>query len=320
MKEANVNKRTAKIFAAVVMVVIFSVSAILEYYGKWDDINNVLFAENTTVYTEKNSKFNEHDEEQVKSKTNTVTFIDVGQGDCTLIKSNNQTMLIDAGEAENASTVISYLEKNTVNFLDYVVATHAHSDHIGALAKIINTIPVKNIVLADSGKNSASADAYIKFLTAANDSDANIIFTKKDDTFNVGNFTCKVLSPDSVDQDEENNNSIVMKIELGDTSFLLTGDAENKIEKSLIKNYNVKSEILKIAHHGSNSSSSNNFLDAVAPEIAVICVGENNRYNHPAEKAVKRIDEHNAKIFRTDLNGTIEFICTENSYTIVTEK
>lgn len=251
----------------------------------------------------------------------TAHFIDVGQGDCTLFISGDETMLIDCGEREYADTVINDLSSFGVTELDYVVITHAHSDHMGGMAEVLDSVPTKNIIFSEPSEKNSGTKTYGDFLDASDRCGADIILAEPDYTFSFGNANCKILAPFSVSEEEENDNSIVMHITAGTTSFLMTGDAEKVVEKEIIENYpNLRATILKVGHHGSRTSSHDKFVSMLRSEVAVIPVGEDNSYNHPTDTVLKTLDKYNLSVYRTDLDGTITVNCFADNYTISTER
>lgn len=250
----------------------------------------------------------------------TASFIDVGQGDCTLFISDGETMLIDSGEAEYGKTVLDFLDDCGITTIDYVVATHAHTDHMGSMAYVIENTQVKNIILSEPCEASMGKKQYGEFLDTVNECNADIIMAEPYYKFTLGNAECIILAPFSV-SDEENNNSVIMKITAGATSFLMTGDAEKAVEKELLAAYpNLEATILKVGHHGSKTSSHSDFIEQLNAEAAVISVGEDNSYNHPAEDILKILGDNGLDIYRTDSSGTVTVSCYADKYDISTER
>lgn len=246
-------------------------------------------------------------------------FIDVGQGDCSLFVSDGKAMLIDCGEKENADTVIQTISSLGIKKLDYAVVTHAHSDHMGAMADVINSITVDNILVSQPCDSSAATSTYEKFMDAADDSGADIILAEPDYTFTVGYAECTILAPSEVSSNE-NNNSIVMHISAGENSFLLTGDAETKVEKDIMKKYpGHTADIYKAGHHGSSTSSYRKFVEQLNPEVAVIQCGKDNSYGHPNTETTDTFNELNIAYYRSDICGNITISCTADDYTVKTE-
>lgn len=243
-------------------------------------------------------------------------FIDVGQGDCSLFISGDESMLIDCGESQYSDQVIKEIRDRGVESLDYIVATHAHSDHMGGMADIIKSVPCDHILLSEPCDDSSQTATYENFLDAVEGSSIEPILAESGYTFTLGAAECRVLSPSYVSKDE-NNNSIVMTITVSDTMFLMMGDAEKQIENSLLDAYpDIHADIIKLGHHGSKTSSSKDFLRAVNPKYSIISVGAGNMYGHPSEETLDTLKELNITPFRTDELGTIRVDCSENGYKI----
>lgn len=232
-----------------------------------------------------------------------VHFLDVGQGDSTFIElPNGETMLIDAGEREYGDNVVTYIYSHGYDTLDYVVATHPHSDHIGGMADIINTFNVDNFYMTSGITTTQTFD---NLLTALENSQAAVHEVMAGDIIlDERDLLVEVVAPKEI-ADDLNNNSVVIKLTYGDNKFLFTGDAEKSEEDGIWTN--IKCDVLKVGHHGSNTSSTANFLKKVEPTYVVISCGVGNSYGHPDNKVLKRLDERNISVYRTDLQGTIVF-------------
>lgn len=232
----------------------------------------------------------------------TVHFIDVGQGDAILIQTPSQNVLIDGGERGN--TVIDYLKKQSVKNLDLVIGTHPHSDHIGGLINVLQTIPVKEVI--DPGVVHTTK-TFEDYLTLIDEKD--VVFTegRAGMSRDLGDgATLQVLHPSSPPGSHLNDASIVTKITFGQVSFMLSGDAEESSEKEILnRGYNLRSTILKVGHHGSRTSTTSSILNAVSPEVAVIMAGKGNTYGHPHDDTLAKLDNAGVKIYRTDVHGTI---------------
>lgn len=246
-----------------------------------------------------------------------VHFIDVGQGDSIFIElPNGNTMLIDAGETDQGQKVASYISSLGYSALDYVVATHPHSDHIGGMAKVINSFTVQNFYMTSALSTTA---AYENMLNAVDSSDAAVHSVMAGDIIcNDKNLLIEIVAPKSLDTDNLNDTSIVIKLTYGEKSFLFTGDAEKAEEDAIWTN--IKCDVLKLGHHGSSTSTSDNFLKKVEPEYAVISVGVNNSYGHPADDVLRRLDQNNLKVYRTDLQGTVIFITDGKNISVNTQQ
>lgn len=229
-----------------------------------------------------------------------VYFIDVGQADSILLENKGHYMLIDAGNNEDGPKLVNYFNEQDIKEFDYVVGTHAHEDHIGGMDDIIKNFKIDNFYMPDAITTTKTFEDVLDALE-----ETNVIFQtpKVNQTFNLQDTTITTLSV-TADEKNLNDTSIVLKVKHGTNTFLFMGDASTKIEKNLL-NKDIKSDILKVGHHGSRYSTSLEFLKKVSPEYAVISVGENNTYKHPHEEILKRLEEQNIQIYRTDKQGTI---------------
>ncbi|HIU40379.1 MAG TPA: MBL fold metallo-hydrolase [Candidatus Aphodocola excrementigallinarum] len=244
-----------------------------------------------------------------------VHFIDVGQGDCIYINQGEYNMLIDAGNNEDGEKLVSYLKSLNVNGFDYVIGTHPHEDHIGGMDDIINNFEIENYYMPDKLSTTKTFEDVLDALDAK---DLSYNVPKIDDEFKLGDATFKVIYSGD-DTNDINDSSIVLKMTYGDNSFLFTGDATSNVEE-IILNKDIKSDVLKVAHHGSSYSSTTEFLDKVNPKYAVISVGKNNSYNHPASITLQKLSNRDIKVYRTDLDGTIIFTSDGTNLSVQTNK
>lgn len=242
-----------------------------------------------------------------------VHFLDVGQGDSEFIElPNGECMLIDSGTAEYSQTVIESIEEYGYTSVDYVVATHPHADHIGGMSEIIESFDIGEVYMP---KASASTKTFENLLTAVSDKGLTVNTAKAGvEIYSDSTLKMEFLAPVNSDYEDLNNYSAVLKITYGGNSFLFTGDAEDVSEAEMLDdNYNLlNSDVLKVGHHGSSSSSTAEFLSAVNPEYAVISCGADNSYGHPHNEAVERLTDIGAEVYRTDKQGTITVTCDGN--------
>ena len=244
------------------------------------------------------------DKIDAKVKENfSVSFIDVGQADSVLIRNGNYNMLIDAGNNEDGEKLVNYFKSLGIEEFTYVFATHPHEDHIGGMDDIINNFKIDNYYMSNK---LSTTKTFMDVLDALDGRNLKYTVPNKGDTLKLGDANIKVIYPGD-DKSNINDSSIVLKITYGKNSFLLTGDATSNVERK-IYNEDIKSDVLKVAHHGSSYSSIDVFLDKVKPYYAVISVGKNNIYNHPSNKTLEKLNKRNIKAYRTDLDGTIVFI------------
>lgn len=237
-----------------------------------------------------------------------IHFIDVGQADAALVLCDGSAMLIDGGNAADSDLIYSYLKKHEVDRLDYVVCTHAHEDHVGGLAGALNYASVNTALCPVTSYDSKAFKSFVKYLKKQK---VDITVPEAGDTYSLGSAKFEILGPISGDVDGENNSSIVLRIVYKNTSFLFTGDAELEEEMEIIdEGYTLESTLLKVGHHGSETSTSYGFLKEVLPQYAVISVGKNNSYGHPTEDVLSRLRDADVTVFRTDIQGDI--ICTSD--------
>ena len=231
-----------------------------------------------------------------------VHFIDVGQGDATLISCGNEHMLIDAGNNDCGLKVWKYLSDNGVDKLKYVIGTHPDADHIGGLDVIIYRFDVENILMPDIVNDTPT---YYDVVSTAALKGYDIIHPYVGMTFTLGNATFTVIAPNGVYEDT-NDYSIGIKLTHGSNDFVLIGDAEEASETDmLMTGMDLSAEVYKVAHHGSYNGSIDPFLDAVHPTYAVISCGYGNDYEHPHNVTLNRLKERGISVFRTDEQGTI---------------
>ncbi|KMQ49686.1 Late competence protein ComEC, DNA transport [Chitinispirillum alkaliphilum] len=242
-----------------------------------------------------------------------VCFIDVGQGDCILIRSETKNVLIDAGERRAAGKVHNFLQSENVDTLHIVIATHPHADHIGGLISILNTVPVLELI--DPGLSHTTV-TYKDYLQVIERNEISVTKGRAEMVRQLGETSeLNILHPVTPTRDL-NNSAIVLRLINGENSFLFTADIEKKAEQEIMSRYeNLGSTVLKVAKHGSRESTSKEFLRAVNPDIAVIMCGDGNIYGHPHEEVLDRLEDEAVTIYRTDLDGTICFTCDGESIT-----
>lgn len=245
-----------------------------------------------------------------------VHFIDVGQGDSVLLLFRDKTMLIDAGERGMEERVIAYLEEHNVERLDVVVATHAHSDHIGGLADVVSAFPVGRFV--DAGQAHSTA-TYENLLALIEERGIPYTVAERGQTIALDpGLDVRVLNPAAQPLGDINEDSVVLKVTYGDISYLFMGDAGKPAEESMVKaGLDLDADVLKVGHHASRYASSAEFLAAVSPAISVIFVGEGNDYGHPHEEALERLEATGSRVYRTDRDGTV-IVATDGQALAVT--
>ncbi len=241
-----------------------------------------------------------------QESTFSIHFIDVGQADAALVLCDGKSMLIDGGNSSDSSIIYSYLKNQEITHLDYIVGTHAHEDHIGGLSGALNYASVGTVYCPVKSYDSDAFRDFVKYLEKRN---VSITIPRVDDSFSLGSSRIDILACNTAN--DTNNTSIVLKITYGNTTFLFTGDAEREVEQYLIdNNADLSSTVLKVGHHGSETSTSYVFLREIMPEYAVVSVGKGNSYGHPTDEVLSRLRDADVKVFRTDLQGDI--ICNSD--------
>ncbi|HCL4453011.1 TPA: MBL fold metallo-hydrolase [Clostridium botulinum] len=239
-----------------------------------------------------------------KSNELKVHYIDVGQGDSILVQTKDKNILIDAGTRKSSDSLISYLKKQHIKKLDYVIATHPHEDHIGGMPKVIEEFEISNFY---APKKTANTKIFKDMILQLKKKNLKINVVKKGISLDLSNnSSLDFLAPVKDNYENTNDSSAVVKLTHGNTKFLFTGDAEKTSEKDILNsNEDLSSNVLKIGHHGSHSSSSKEFLDKIDPKIAIISCGKNNDYGHPHKETMKELNKRNIEVYRTDIDGNI---------------
>lgn len=250
----------------------------------------------------------------------TIYFMDVGQADSSLIVlPNKDTILIDAGNNDDSQMLVNSFKSLGVSKINILVGTHPHEDHIGGLDDIIDNFDIGNVYMPNKYSETKT---FQDVLTALKNKNKTITLPKVGDViYDKNNVKVTILSPENKEYKEMNNYSIVLKIEYNNNSFLFMGDAEKDVEEEILnRNTSVKADVLKVGHHGSNTSSSIDFLKNVNPKYSIIQVGLNNTYGLPKEETLNRLTQLNSTIYRNDLCGTIKLVSDGNNISITTEK
>lgn len=252
----------------------------------------------------------------------TVHFVDVGQGDCELICCDGKNVLIDCGEESKAADVIAYLNKYSVKNLDYIIATHPHSDHMGSMSRVIEEYSVGEIIMPHlSDKDIPNSRYFEKFLDACDAHKTKVTEAEIGRKLEIGSAEAEIISPNGESYDDVNNYSVGIILTYGMNSFFMAGDAEALSEKEMLKTGRIHDvDVYKAGHHGSSSSGSAAFLKVIKPEISVICCGVNNSYGHPSQKTLKALKKYSTEIYRTDLNGSITIHSDGTRLTVTPER
>ncbi|MBQ8688275.1 MAG: MBL fold metallo-hydrolase [Ruminococcus sp.] len=271
--------------------------------GCYIDLNSIPGVEDVVLNGTPNTMTNIH-------------FLDVGQGDSTLICGSEKTVLIDGGERDQGEVVLEDLRQYGVETIDYIIATHPHSDHIGGLVDVLeyaaenDDLSVENVIIPDIPENDIpTTSVYADFLDGVDANGISVTFAEYRQTFNLGGSILTLYPPvEGMDYSSLNDYSVCANLVCGDVSFFFTGDMETPEEYDMLEyGYlsGVETTVLKAGHHGSSTSSSEELLAQLNPECVVISCGTGNSYGHPHEEALERFRMYTDEIYRTDLDGTI---------------
>lgn len=241
-----------------------------------------------------------------------IHYIDVGQGDATLLHSEDFTALIDTGRHDQTD-VVDYLEEQNVKEIDLLIGSHVHADHIGQMDKIIEGFNVKEVWMNGDEHTTATFERVVDAILNA---DVTYEEPRHGDSEIYGNASFTVLHPETLTE-HKNNNSLVIKVAYGDQSFLFTGDIEEGAENELLeRDISLQSDVLKVSHHGSNSSNSEAFLHAVEPSLAIYSAGEGNAFDHPDDDVLARLEAIGANVYGTDVSGNIVVKTNGRDYSV----
>lgn len=299
-KRKNV-KKSVKTIKSIIYIVLVLILAAGAYFGIFDDPLGVIKPDKTGTVTElDDGKLQLH-------------MIDVGQADSFLLRipdgKNVKNIIIDAGAPNNTrpDTIPDYLSSLGIKELDMLILTHPHYDHIGAAKKVLDSVTVRTVMIPDC---DYSGKTWTNILETIEKKNIEVIFSEVGQTLDIGEAKMKILAPSDnmLAGKETNDYSIVAKVTYGETSFMFTGDAESDSEAEIIKAFSksdLKCNVLKVGHHGSSTSSSQAFLNAVNPEIALISCGKGNDYGHPHKETMQKLGDMGINIFRTDEMGTV---------------
>lgn len=253
-----------------------------------------------------------------------VHFIDVGQADCELIQSPKANVLIDAGDIGEGDLVVDYLKAQGIEKIDFLIATHPHADHIGGMPEVVDSFEIGKVLFSElPSKMVPTTKIYERLLDSIAQKGLKITKARPSAVYDLGaGAELKILGPINQDSEDLNENSIVCRLAFGETSFLFTGDAGISSENDMVERYGgmLTSTVLKLGHHGSSTATQDKWLKKVDPRIVVAEVGTDNKYGHPHQEILKRIEKYGLTFYRTDEDGTIVIASDGEDLTVTTEK
>ena len=255
-----------------------------------------------------------------KQQALTLTMFDVGQAECFLLEKGQKNALVDCGDASKIMKIVNHIKNLGITKLDYVFITHPHEDHVGGIVNIINNFQIGKIIVPYINQTKIVNKKYKELINKGGNENYQLEFANTADKYYLEDVEINVINNFLYQGNNINNYSIILKVNYGQNSILMTGDAEKQIEKKLLQtSENLKATILKIGHHGSKNATTNEFIDAIKPQYALISCGLNNIYNHPNKETIEKLNNQNVKIYRTDQLGTIKVIITENEIEFLEE-
>ena len=310
------NKKIVGIITTIIILALIVLGANPETINTISKITGVNLSVEQNIVNNSNNNVSSQEAKNniINGEQLIVDYIDVGQADSILLRTEDTAMLIDAGNNGDGKDVVQYIKDKGINNLEYVVGTHPHEDHIGGIDNVINEFDIGTIYMPNITTNTKT---YEDVLTAIENKGLNIRAPKKGDKFNLGKAECEIMTDSILDKNNLNLASIVIKVTFGNNTFLFTGDAETQNEETI--NW-PKVDVLKVGHHGSNTSSSEQFLNQIQPQISVISVGKDNDYGHPNSETIQKLEKIGSTIYRTDENGTIEIISNGTELNVITSK
>lgn len=317
-KSDQIDKQKLRKIVTIVAIAIVIIIVIIN----WNKLEGILSGSNTETLAElpiiqpSTTAFSESEpiqtvelstsEPETIEGTLVLHMIDVGQADSFLLVQNGHTALIDCGTRSTGEDVVKYLKKLGVTKLDYVIGTHPHYDHMGGMYDVITSFEIGKIIIPEVKAGDVTSNWYLKLMSEIKSGKYVVETPKLKQVYNLGDATMKVIGPLSAPKDNTNNYSIVFKVTFGEMDIIMTGDAEKDVEAEIIASGEVlDAEILKVGHHGSDTSTSKKWIEAIKPSYALISTKVGNRYHHPIKSTMVLLEEKNIIIYRTDECGTV---------------
>lgn len=235
-----------------------------------------------------------------------VHMIDVGQGDSFLLVQDGITALVDCGTASAGRDIVKYLQDLGISNIDYVFGTHPHDDHMGGMYEVITNFDIGKVIIPEINNVEVTSNWYLKLMKGLKDGGYQVEHPKLGTVYDLGGASIKVIGPIQEPTSNKNNYSIVLKVSFGEMDMIMTGDAEKTVEQDILESgEDIEAEILKVGHHGSDTSTGEEFLDAINPDFALISSEVGNKYKHPIISVMEELKEREILVYRTDESGTV---------------
>lgn len=246
-----------------------------------------------------------------------MTMIDVGQADSFLFEQNGKVAVVDCGTRSTGKNVVSYLKSKGITRIDYLIGTHPHEDHMGGMYAVLTSFDIGTVIIPKVTKSEITTNWYTKLMGELSSGKYDVKYSEVGQEYNLGQAKMKTIGPITEPDDENlNNYSIVMKVSFGDMDVIMTGDAEEQVEKEILQSgVDLDAEMLKVGHHGSQTSTSDAFLDAIDPDYALISAKVGNKYDHPMPTTMAKLKARNIEVYRTDEQGNVVITITAKEIT-----
>lgn len=317
---ANAKSGRKKLLKIMLAVAIFAIIVFIAKIVLPDSIlqpeveENVTQTENTTSSTQETQSsteiHTEFDGELV------LTMIEVGQADSFLFEYEGKYALVDCGTRSTGKDVVEYLRENGITNLDYVFGTHPHDDHMGGMYEVITNVEVGKVIIPEVEAGEITANWYMKLIDELSKGNYEVDYPEVGEMYYLEDVAIKVIAQMEDAKGNTNNYSTVMKVTFGEMDIIMTGDAETEVEEVILQSReDISAEILKMGHHGSDTSSSEEFLDAIDPDYALISCKVGNKYKHPVKETMEKLEKRNIEVYRTDECGTVVATITATDVT-----
>lgn len=318
-KSERRKKITKKIVKLLIFILILVLYCVYEIKFSDTDVNTNETQTNTSEQQEENSTQSNVGASKTEGEL-ILTMIDVGQADCFLLEQEGKTALVDCGTRSTGEDAVEYLKSIGITKIDYVFGTHPHDDHMGGMYDIITNFEIGKIIIPEVKAGIVTANWYITLMEEIQANNYTVEDPEKGDIYSLGDAVIEVVEQMEDAGDDINNYSTVLKVSFGEMDIIMTGDAEKEVEELILNSgADIDAEIFKLGHHGSDTSNSEEFLDAISPEYALISAKIGNKYEHPIKSTMEKLEERDIQVYRTDENGTVILTITPQDVTFSCE-